>query len=161
MITFKNLKKSYSKNIVLDVDLLEIPKGQAFGLVGNNGAGKTTLFSCLLDLIKPSKGVVLNNKIEVRKSEDWKKFSSAYLDESFLIGYLMPEEYFYFIAELRGVRKTELDNFLNQFVDLFNGEILGGKKYIRDLSKGNQKKSRYSCCTYRISFSYYFRRAIC
>jgi ABC-2 type transport system ATP-binding protein len=140
MITFKNLKKSYSKNIVLDVDLLEIPKGQAFGLVGNNGAGKTTLFSCLLDLIKPSKGVVLNNKIEVRKSEDWKEFSSAYLDESFLIGYLMPEEYFYFIAELRGVRKTELDNFLNQFVDLFNGEILGGKKYIRDLSKGNQKK---------------------
>ena len=47
---------------------------------------------------------------------------------------------FYFIAELRGVRKTELDNFLNQFEDLFNGEILGGKKYIRDLSKGNQKK---------------------
>ena len=140
MITFKKLKKSYSKNIVLDIDLLEIPKGQAFGLVGNNGAGKTTLFSCLLDLIKPTKGEVVNNEIEVRKSEDWKKFSSAYLDESFLIGYLMPEEYFYFIAELRGVRKTELDNFLNQFVDLFNGEILGGKKYIRDLSKGNQKK---------------------
>ncbi|MEC8602283.1 MAG: ABC transporter ATP-binding protein [Bacteroidota bacterium] len=140
MITFKNLKKSYSKNIVLDIDLLEIPKGQAFGLVGNNGAGKTTLFSCLLDLIKPTKGEVINNEIEVRKSEDWKKFSSAYLDESFLIGYLMPEEYFYFIAELRGVRKTELDNFLNQFEDLFNGEILGGKKYIRDLSKGNQKK---------------------
>ena len=140
MITFKNLKKSYSKNIVLDIDLLEIPKGQAFGLVGNNGAGKTTLFSCLLDLIKPTKGEVINNEIEVRKSEDWKKFSSAYLDESFLIGYLMPEEYFYFIAELRGVLKTELDNFLNQFEDLFNGEILGGKKYIRDLSKGNQKK---------------------
>ena len=125
---------------MLDIDLLEIPKGQAFGLVGNNGAGKTTLFSCLLDLIKPTKGEVVNNEIEVRKSEDWKKFSSAYLDESFLIGYLMPEEYFYFIAELRGVRKTELDNFLNQFEDLFNGEILGGKKYIRDLSKGNQKK---------------------
>ncbi len=140
MITFKKLKKSYSKNIVLDIDLLEIPKGQAFGLVGNNGAGKTTLFSCLLDLIKPTKGEVVNNEIEVRKSEDWKKFSSAYLDESFLIGYLMPEEYFYFIAELRGVSKTELDNFLNQFEDLFNGEILGGKKYIRDLSKGNQKK---------------------
>ena len=140
MIIFKNLKKSYSKNIVLDIDLLEIPKGQAFGLVGNNGAGKTTLFSCLLDLIKPTKGEVVNNEIEVRKSEDWKKFSSAYLDESFLIGYLMPEEYFYFIAELRGVRKTELDTFLNQFEDLFNGEILGGKKYIRDLSKGNQKK---------------------
>ena len=140
MITFKNLKKSYAKNVVLDIDLLEIPKGQAFGLVGNNGAGKTTLFSCLLDLIKPTKGIVTNNEINVRESEDWKTFSSAYLDESFLIGYLMPEEYFYFIGELRNVKQKEVNEFLKQFEDLFNGEILGGKKYIRDLSKGNQKK---------------------
>ena len=62
------------------------------------------------------------------------KLTSAYLDESFLIGYLMPEEYFYFIGELRGVSKREVDRFLNQFEDLFNGEILKGKKYIRDLS---------------------------
>ena len=140
MITFKNLKKSYAKNVVLDIDLLEIPKGQAFGLVGNNGAGKTTMFSCLLDLIKPTKGIVTNNEINVRESEDWKTFSSAYLDESFLIGYLMPEEYFYFIGELRNVKVKEVNEFLKQFEDLFNGEILGGKKYIRDLSKGNQKK---------------------
>ena len=140
MITFKNLKKSYGKNVVLDIDLLEIPKGQAFGLVGNNGAGKTTMFSCLLDLIKPTKGIVTNKEINVRESEDWKTFSSAYLDESFLIGYLMPEEYFYFIGELRNVKEKEVNEFLKQFEDLFNGEILGGKKYIRDLSKGNQKK---------------------
>ena len=140
MISFKNLKKSYAKNVVLDNDLLEIPKGQAFGLVGNNGAGKTTMFSCLLDLIKPTKGIVTNNEINVRESEDWKTFSSAYLDESFLIGYLMPEEYFYFIGELRNVKEKEVNEFLKQFEDLFNGEILGGKKYIRDLSKGNQKK---------------------
>ena len=140
MITFKILKKSYAKNVVLDIDLLEIPKGQAFGLVGNNGAGKTTMFSCLLDLIKPTKGIVTNNEINVRESEDWKTFSSAYLDESFLIGYLMPEEYFYFIGELRNVKEKEVNEFLKQFEDLFNGEILGGKKYIRDLSKGNQKK---------------------
>ena len=140
MISFKNLKKSYAKNVVLDIDLLEIPKGQAFGLVGNNGAGKTTMFSCLLDLIKPTKGIVTNNEINVRESEDWKTFSSAYLDESFLIGYLMPEEYFYFIGELRNVKEKEVNEFLKQFEDLFNGEMLGGKKYIRDLSKGNQKK---------------------
>jgi ABC-2 type transport system ATP-binding protein len=140
MISFTNVSKVYAKQAVLDILLLEIPKGQTFGLVGNNGAGKTTMFSCLLDLIKPSKGVVKNNNVNVRESEDWKSFTSAYLDESFLIGYLMPEEYFYFIGELRGVSKREVDRFLNQFEDLFNGEILNGKKYIRDLSKGNQKK---------------------
>ena len=140
MISFTNVSKVYAKQAVLDILLLEIPKGQTFGLVGNNGAGKTTMFSCLLDLINPSKGVVKNNNVNVRESEDWKSFTSAYLDESFLIGYLMPEEYFYFIGELRGVSKREVDRFLNQFEDLFNGEILKGKKYIRDLSKGNQKK---------------------
>ena len=56
-------------------------------------------------------------------------------------GYLMPEEYFYFIGELRGLKKKEVDEFVNQFEDFFHGEILGGKKYLRDLSKGNQKKA--------------------
>ena len=60
---------------VLEINSLDIPKGQAFGLVGNNGAGKTTLFSLLLDLIKPTKGKVLNNNIDVKESEDWKSFT--------------------------------------------------------------------------------------
>ena len=140
MIKFNNISKTYSKQTVLDVESLEIKPGQAFGLVGNNGAGKTTLFSTLLDLIKPSTGQVLNNDINVRTSEDWKSFTSAFLDESFLIGYLMPEEYFYFVGELRNFSKKQVDDFLTDFEDLFNNEILGGKKYIRDLSKGNQKK---------------------
>ncbi len=140
MIKFNNISKTYSKQTVLDVESLEIQPGQAFGLVGNNGAGKTTLFSTLLDLIKPSTGEVLNNDINVRTSEDWKSFTSAFLDDSFLIGYLMPEEYFYFVGELRNCSKKQVDDFLTDFEDLFNNEILGGKKYIRDLSKGNQKK---------------------
>ena len=141
MISFKKILKQYSKQTVLDIDSLDIPKGQTFGLVGNNGAGKTTLFSSLLDLIKLTKGKVINNGVDVSQSEDWKSFTTAFLDETFLIGYLMPEEYFYFIGELRGLNKKEVDAFLVQFKDMFHGEILGGKKYLRDLSKGNQKKA--------------------
>ena len=85
MIYIKNITKTYNKETVLEIDYLEIKPGQTFGLVGNNGAGKTTLFSTILDLIKPTTGEVLNNKINVRKSEDWKSFTSAFLDESFLI----------------------------------------------------------------------------
>ena len=40
----------------------------------------------------------------------------------------------------KSINKDKVDEFLKQFEDLFNGEILGGKKFIRDLSKGNQKK---------------------
>lgn len=141
MIEVNNISKVYEGNKVLDIDALSIPKGQSFGLVGNNGAGKTTLFSLLLDLIKPTTGAISNNTIVVDESEDWKPFTSSFIDESFLIGYLTPEEYFYFIGDLRGQNKADVDALTSQFEDFFNGEILGKKKYLRDLSKGNQKKA--------------------
>ena len=140
MITVHNLTKTYGDKTVLNIDHLEIPKGQSFGLVGNNGAGKTTLFSILLDLIQPSTGHIINKDIRVDESEAWKPFTSAFVDETFLIGYLTPEEYFYFIGELRGRNKADVDALLANFDDFFHGEILNQKKYLRDLSKGNQKK---------------------
>ncbi|TYA74108.1 ABC transporter ATP-binding protein [Seonamhaeicola marinus] len=141
MITTSNLSKTYNTNQVLNIEALEIPKGQSFGLVGNNGAGKTTYFSLLLDLIQPTTGHIINNNVQVDKSEDWKPFTSAFIDESFLIGYLTPEEYFYFIGELRGQNKADVDALVAEYEDFFHGEILGQKKYLRDLSKGNQKKA--------------------
>jgi ABC-2 type transport system ATP-binding protein len=140
MITINNLTKTYGKATVLNIEHLEIPKGETFGLVGNNGAGKTTLFSLMLDLIQASTGFVSIDGIKVNESEAWKNKVSAFVDDSFLIGYLTPEEYFYFIGELRGQNKASVDAFLKQFHDLFSGEILNSGKYVRDLSKGNQKK---------------------
>lgn len=140
MITTSNLSKKYAGNQVLNIDTLEIPKGQSFGLVGNNGAGKTTYFSLLLDLIQPTTGFIKNNDIQVNESEEWKPFTSSFIDESFLIGYLTAEEYFYFIGELREQNKADVDALVAQYSDFFHDEILGQKKYLRDLSKGNQKK---------------------
>ncbi|MGA1770794.1 MAG: ABC transporter ATP-binding protein [Flavobacteriaceae bacterium] len=140
MITISQLSKKYGGQVVLDLPNLEIPAGQCFGLVGNNGAGKTTLFSLILDLIRPTTGTVCNHGIIVSENEDWKKTTSAFIDESFLIGYLTPEEYFQFVADLRKVSKATLDEWLEQFIGFFNGEILNKKKYLRDFSKGNQKK---------------------
>jgi ABC-2 type transport system ATP-binding protein len=140
MITINNLSKTYGKATVLNIENLKIPNGETFGLVGNNGAGKTTLFSLMLDLIQATTGFVSIDGIKVNESEAWKNKVSAFVDDSFLIGYLTPEEYFYFIGELRGQNKASVDEFLKQFHDLFNGEILNSGKYVRDLSKGNQKK---------------------
>ena len=140
MIITTNLSKTYGTQTVLNIENLEIPKGQSFGLVGNNGAGKTTFFSLLLDLIQPTTGHITNNGVQVDISEAWKPFTSAFIDETFLIGYLTPEEYFYFIGELRGQNKADVDALIGGFEDFFHGEILGQKKYLRDLSKGNQKK---------------------
>jgi ABC-2 type transport system ATP-binding protein len=140
MIHVNQLSKTYNGITVLNISNLEIPKGQSLGLVGNNGAGKTTFFSLLLDLIQPTTGTLTNNDIQVNTSEDWKPFTSAFLDESFLIGYLTAEEYFYFIGDLRGQNKADVNALLVKHEEFFNDEILRNKKYLRDLSKGNMKK---------------------
>lgn len=140
MIQVHNLKKVYNGTTVLNIPNLDIPKGESFGLVGNNGAGKTTFFSLLLDLIRPTQGHITSNNIKINESEAWKPFTSAFIDDTFLIGYLTPEEYFYFIGELRGWNKADVNALLVKHEDFFNGEILNRKKYLRDLSKGNQKK---------------------
>ena len=140
MIQVNQLSKTYNGTTVLNIATLEIPKGQSFGLVGNNGAGKTTFFSLLLDLIQPTTGTIINNEIQVNTSENWKPFTAAFLDESFLIGYLTAEEYFYFIGDIRGQNKADVNALLNKHEEFFNDEILRNKKYLRDLSKGNQKK---------------------
>jgi ABC-2 type transport system ATP-binding protein len=140
MITATNLQKAYSGITVLDIETLKIEKGDVLGLVGNNGAGKTTFFSLILDLIRATRGRVTINEIPVEKSEEWKAITGAYIDESFTIGYLTPDEYLGFIGELRGMNSQDIAAFAKDFEPFFNGEITGKKKFIRDLSKGNQKK---------------------
>jgi ABC-2 type transport system ATP-binding protein len=110
------------------------------GLVGNNGAGKTTLFRLILDLIRRNEGEILSKGNSITQSEDWKSYTAAYIDEGFLIDYLTPEEFFYFVGKLNQLSKADVDDFLSTYQVFFDGAILNKGKYIRDFSKGNQFK---------------------
>lgn len=140
MIQIAQLKKQYKETVVLDVPALEISKGECFGLVGNNGAGKTTLFRIILDLVRATSGQVKINGEDVAQSEAWKSIVGAYLDEHMLLAYLTPDEYFETLRKIYGMSEADLKHHLDRFTELFNDEVLGKKKYIRDLSKGNLKK---------------------
>ena len=136
----QQLSKLYGTQKAVNKINFQAKPGEILGFLGPNGAGKTTLFNLLLDLIRPTTGTIDNHDITVNKSEAWKLFTGSFIDESFLIGYLTPEEYFNFIGDLRKMNKADISSFLKQFDEFFNDEILGKKKYLRDLSKGNQKK---------------------
>ncbi|MFB9862985.1 ATP-binding cassette domain-containing protein [Rufibacter immobilis] len=140
MIEVRDLQKIYNGVTVVNIPALTVQKGETIGLVGNNGAGKTTFFRMILDLIRPSKGQVFSKGEDVRSTEDWKQYTGSHLDEGFLIDFLTPEEYFNFIGKLNGLTPGDVQAFLDRFRDFFNGEILEQRKYIRDFSKGNQKK---------------------
>ncbi len=140
MIQINGLKKIYSGNTVLDIEKLNVPANESFGLVGNNGAGKTTLFRLVLDLLRADSGQVNINQMNVATDEAWKRITGSYLDQGFLIDFLSPEEFFNFTGKVKGMSHDDIQLFLKQMEDFFNGEILGKKKLIRNLSMGNQQK---------------------
>ena len=64
-----NISKSFSKKIVVNEINLSMNSGETLGLLGPNGAGKTTLFYLIAGLVKPDKGKILINKIDVTEDD--------------------------------------------------------------------------------------------
>ncbi|MBO7581975.1 MAG: ABC transporter ATP-binding protein [Bacteroidaceae bacterium] len=147
-LTIEKLTKSFGDKQALNIDHYAIHSGETIGLVGNNGAGKTTLFRIILDLLHADTGCVTIDGVidgvpvscDPSKSEDWKAYTGAFVDTGFLIDYLTPEEYFRFIAKISGISDPVLHDRLLQFDGFMNGEILGQKTLIRNLSMGNKQK---------------------
>ena len=160
-IIIKDLVKTFGEKVAVDIPDLTIHSGELLGLVGNNGAGKSTLFRLILDLIKADTGTVhmqppsdsplkgenssplrggWEGSINVAETEDWKDWTGAFVDESFLIDYLTPDEYFQFIARLTDTSDERLQEFLAQFQHFMADELAGQKKLIRTLSAGNKQK---------------------
>ena len=139
-IIIENLNKTFGEKVAVDINQFEIASGQILGLVGNNGAGKSTLFRLMLDLIRPDSGRVLMGALDVSQTEEWKDWTGAYIDDSFLIDYLTPDEYFAFIAKVSGISDEQRDAFLEKSAHFMAGELTGQKKLIRNLSAGNKQK---------------------
>ena len=137
MIEITGWQKNYGSKRAIDIDRYTIADGDMLGLVGNNGAGKTTLFRLILDLVKADAGTVAIQGTDVTHTEDWKDITGAYIDDGFLIDYLTPEEYFYFIGRMYGLKKEDVDERLRPFERFMNGEVLGQKKFIRNYYMGN------------------------
>ena len=143
-IYIRNIQKTFGEKTAVDIDQFIIHEGEILGLVGNNGAGKSTLFRLILDLIKADRGCVTieheGRTVDVSQTEVWKDWTGAYIDDSFIIDYLTPEEYLQFIARISGLSETQLEEELSKYEHFMAGEILGQKKLIRNLSAGNKQK---------------------
>ena len=83
---------------------------------------------------------VLRFDVNVAETEVWKDWTGAFVDESFLIDYLTPDEYFQFIARLTDTSDEQLQEFLAQYQHFMADELAGQKKLIRTLSAGNKQK---------------------
>lgn len=139
-ININNIQKHFGEKLAVNIPDFTINENTILGLVGNNGAGKTTLFRLMLDLLKADSGNVRIGDFITSETEKWKSYTGAYISSSFLIDYLTPEEYFSFIGKIEKISQADTDAQLEKFKEFMNGEILGQKKLIRNMSEGNKQK---------------------
>lgn len=135
MIELKGLKKNFGRLTVLDDLNLEIPSGQATGIVGPNGSGKTTTIKSILGLVKPTQGEVwisgelVNNQWRYRDKIGYMPQVARYPEN------MTVEELFGFINNIRGSEPSSERELIKHFN--LGSEL---KKRMRTLSGGNRQK---------------------
>ena len=87
-MNLKNLYFRYpnrEKNIIENLNL-EIKKGKSIGIFGDSGSGKSTLISLVVGLIKPDKGEILIDNINIQNNlQSWRQSISFVSQRVFLL----------------------------------------------------------------------------
>lgn len=137
-LEIKNITKEFNKKIAVHNLNLTVPTGEVFGFLGANGAGKTTTFRMILDLIKPTSGIILwdgkpiNYKIKNR---------IGYLpEERGLYPNMTIEEEILYFGRLKKLNRAEIVSEMKYWLDRFEIAENIKKKKVGSLSKGNQQK---------------------
>ncbi|WP_152396420.1 ABC transporter ATP-binding protein [Paenibacillus guangzhouensis] len=119
---------------------LEVGKGEIYGLLGANGAGKTTTMRMVLGLIYPDEGQIRYNGKGYGKALNG---IMGYLpEERGLYPKIKVSEQLIYLAQLRGMSKSDADRSLKYWLERFNVPEYYDKK-IEELSKGNQQKMQF------------------
>lgn len=82
MIKINNVSKSYGSKLAVSGLDLEIQPGEVFGFLGPNGAGKTTTISMITGMLKPDKGSIHINGIDVMKDDIKAKQQFGFVPDS-------------------------------------------------------------------------------
>jgi ABC-2 type transport system ATP-binding protein len=142
-VRVRGLVKRYGRVLALDGIDLDVPRGEAFGLVGENGAGKTTLIRCLLDLAAADAGALELFGIPSRNAASRARL--AYLPERFAPPhYLRGAEFLRAMLQLRGEPyRHEAASALCAELELDPAALA---RPVRALSKGMTQKLGLAAC---------------
>ena len=136
-IQTNGLVKKYGSRTVVNNVSFNVKQGEIVGLLGPNGAGKTTSFYQVVGLVRPDKGTVFLNDMDITKLPMYKraKMGIGYLpQEASVFRKLSVEENIIAVLEMTGLKKAQqkekleslLDEFRLQHVRKNNGDTLSG-----------------------------------
>lgn len=135
-IKVTSITKIYKTQKALNNVSFTADKGQIIGFLGPNGAGKSTMMKILTGFIKPNKGEVFVNEIDVLKNPLEAQKRIGYLPEhNPLYEDLYVREYLQFKAAIFKVDKNQIENCIDKV-----GLKTEAHKKIHQLSKGYQQR---------------------
>ncbi len=121
-LIIKKISKSYGNKIVVRDISINIKQGEIVGLLGPNGAGKTTTFYIIVGLVKPDRGSVFLDKLEVSNLPIYKRgvMGISYLpQEPSIFRGMNVEDNLLSIIEIneedKNMQQIRLENLLNEF----------------------------------------------
>ena len=122
LLSIGNVSKSYRKGEIKAVDdlTLEVPAGEIYGFLGPNGAGKTTTIKMVVGLLRPDRGTITVDGIDVLANPIEAKRRIGFVpDYPELYEKLTGVEYLNFIGDVFGVptdlRRKRLQELLEMF----------------------------------------------
>ena len=121
-LIIQKISKSYGSKLVVRDISIKIKQGEIVGLLGPNGAGKTTTFYIIVGLVKPDRGSVFLDKLEVSNLPIYKRgvMGISYLpQEASIFRGMNVEDNLLSIIEINEKDKNKqeilLQNLLNEF----------------------------------------------
>ena len=137
LVEVKNISKSFNSFLAIDNISFSLAKGEVLGFLGPNGAGKTTTMRMLTGFLRPSKGKVLINNINIFNQLKKAREYIGYVPEgSPLYNEMTTIDFLNFICEIRNVDKKIQ---LPKVVSLLNLDDVLVQK-IETLSKGFKRR---------------------
>ena len=140
LLHVKIVYKIYANHKAFHNISFHVNEQSIFGLLGPNGAGKTTLIRIINQITGPDKGEVFFGK---------EKLAQKHIAQ---IGYLPEERGLYkkmkvgehalYLAQLKGMSKSEAKQKLNQWFEKFEIDGWWDKK-VEELSKGMAQKVQF------------------
>ncbi len=139
-IKVSNLVKKYKEHLAVDDISFEVNEGELFAFLGENGAGKSTTINILCTILEKTSGEVRVFDKELGKEDDSiRDLIGIVFQNSVLDGKLTVKENLYTRGSYYGLSKSEIDERLSQFMDVFELKEIWNRRYEK-LSGGQRRR---------------------
>ena len=139
-IVVENITKRFGTQKAVDNVSFQVKTGEILGFLGPNGAGKSTTMRAITCYMAPNEGDIRIGGYSIHQNpEEIKKIIGYLPEQNPLYQDMNVIDYLRFIAELHGIKKSDMDQ---RILDMVNTCGLEGEKHkkIAELSRGYKQR---------------------